>query len=180
MWMWQSSAGSGTISRAEPRTSTSWARKRGTPGPTVEPPAAGPPIPSTARSTTQPAARCVPWPSPEGGQPVLGVVDLPFLGARYWATNGGGAFRNGEVIRVAGRAKLDQAIVALGDFAVGPGADRLNGLQLRMAALFAGRALRVRMLGSSAIDLAWLADGKHHASVTLSNRPWDMAAGVVI
>jgi len=116
----------------------------------------------------------------EGGQPVLGVVDLPFLGARYWATNGGGAFRNGEVIRVAGRAKLDQAIVALGDFAVGPGADRLNGLQLRMAALLAGRALRVRMLGSSAIDLAWLADGKHHASVTLSNRPWDMAAGVVI
>jgi myo-inositol-1(or 4)-monophosphatase len=36
------------------------------------------------------------------------------------------------------------------------------------------------MLGSAAIDLAWLASGRHHASVTLCNRPWDMGAGVVI
>ena len=53
-------------------------------------------------------------------------------------------------------------------------------LQIRLAGLLAGRALRVRMLGSAAIDLAWLASGRHHASVTLCNRPWDMAAGVVI
>jgi myo-inositol-1(or 4)-monophosphatase len=36
------------------------------------------------------------------------------------------------------------------------------------------------MLGSAAIDLAWLADGTLDASVTLSNNPWDMAAGVII
>jgi myo-inositol-1(or 4)-monophosphatase len=36
------------------------------------------------------------------------------------------------------------------------------------------------MLGSAAIDLAWLADGRTDASVSLSNRPWDVAAGVLI
>jgi myo-inositol-1(or 4)-monophosphatase len=36
------------------------------------------------------------------------------------------------------------------------------------------------MLGSAAIDLAWVADGKLDASVTLSNHPWDIAAGVII
>ena len=117
----------------------------------------------------------------EERQPVLGVIDLPFLGQRYWATAGGGAFVNGELIQApAGPRMLSEAIVALGDFATGPDAAGQNDLQLRLAGLLAGRALRIRMLGSAAIDLAWLAAGRHHASVTLCNRSWDMAAGVVI
>jgi myo-inositol-1(or 4)-monophosphatase len=32
---------------------------------------------------------------------------------------------------------------------------------------------RVRMLGSAAIDLAWVADGRLDASIMLSNKPWD-------
>ncbi len=36
------------------------------------------------------------------------------------------------------------------------------------------------MLGSAAIDLAWVAEGKLDASITLSNKPWDTAAGVII
>ena len=117
----------------------------------------------------------------EEGQPVLGVIDLPFLGQRYWATAGGGAFLNGEPVPApAGPRMLGDAIVALGDFATGPDAAEQNDLQFRLARLLAGRALRIRMLGSAAIDLAWLAGGRHHASITLCNRSWDMAAGVVI
>jgi myo-inositol-1(or 4)-monophosphatase len=117
----------------------------------------------------------------EEGQPVLGVIDLPFLGQRYWATAGGGSFVNGEPVPANARPRmLSDAIVALGDFATGPDAAEQNDLQLRLVRLLAGRALRIRMLGSAAIDLAWLAAGRHHASVTLCNRSWDMAAGVVI
>jgi myo-inositol-1(or 4)-monophosphatase len=117
----------------------------------------------------------------EDGQPVLGVIDLPFLGQRYWGTAGGGAFLNDRPIHGPGTAStITEAIVALGDFATGPDAAERNDLQIRLARLLAGRALRIRMLGSAAIDLAWLASGRHHASVTLCNRPWDMAAGVVI
>lgn len=36
------------------------------------------------------------------------------------------------------------------------------------------------MIGTSAVDLVLVADGGFDASVTLANRSWDMAAGVVI
>jgi myo-inositol-1(or 4)-monophosphatase len=49
-----------------------------------------------------------------------------------------------------------------------------------VARQLANRALRVRMLGSAAIDLAWLAEAKIDATIALSNNPWDMAAGVIL
>jgi myo-inositol-1(or 4)-monophosphatase len=36
------------------------------------------------------------------------------------------------------------------------------------------------MLGSAALDYAWLAEGRLDASVTMSNNLWDMSAGVVL
>lgn len=42
---------------------------------------------------------------------MLGVVDLPALGQRWWATAGSGAFRDGERIAVSTRRKLGEAIV---------------------------------------------------------------------
>ncbi len=38
----------------------------------------------------------------------------------------------------------------------------------------------IRMHGSAAIDLVWLAEGRVDAVVMLANKPWDTAAGVVI
>lgn len=36
------------------------------------------------------------------------------------------------------------------------------------------------MLGSAALDLSWVAEGKLDASITLANEPWDTCAGVLI
>jgi myo-inositol-1(or 4)-monophosphatase len=36
------------------------------------------------------------------------------------------------------------------------------------------------MLGSAAIDLAWLAHGRTDAAVIFGGKPWDTAAGVVL
>jgi myo-inositol-1(or 4)-monophosphatase len=69
--------------------------------------------------------------------------------------------------------------LAIGDYAVGDHADERNRVRLQLTQLLAGQALRVRMFGSAALDLAWLAEGKVDASITLSNRSWDVAAGVV-
>lgn len=114
------------------------------------------------------------------GLPVLGVIDLPFLGARYWAATSEGAHRNGHRLHVRSVDRLEDAVLAIGDYAVGPDADEKNRARLNLTRLIAGRALRVRMLGSAAIDLAWLAEGKVDASVTLSNQSWDVAAGVIL
>ena len=114
------------------------------------------------------------------GRPVLGVIDLPFFGARYWAAETDGAYRDRSRLHVRDVDHLDDAVLAIGDYAVGPGADQKNEARLNLTRLLAGRALRVRMLGSAAVDLAWLAEGKIDASVTLSNRSWDVAAGVIL
>jgi myo-inositol-1(or 4)-monophosphatase len=113
-------------------------------------------------------------------RPVLGVIDLPLLGARYWASDGEGAHGQGGQLRVRDVERLDDAVLAIGDYAVGAGAEDRNRVRLRLTQLLAGQVLRVRMFGSAAIDLAWLAEGKIDASITLSNRPWDMSAGVVL
>ena len=113
-------------------------------------------------------------------RPVLGVIDLPSMGARYWAADGLGAHRDERALKVRDVDRLDDAVLAIGDYAVGPGADDKNRIRLNVTELLAGRALRVRMLGSAAIDLAWLAEGRLNASVTLSNRSWDVAAGVIL
>lgn len=116
----------------------------------------------------------------DGDRPVLGVIDLPFLGARYHAIEGGGAYVGDRPLRLGHARPLGEAIVALGDFAVGTSSTERNQLRVEVAHQLADRALRVRMLGSAAIDLAWLAEAKVDASITLSNKPWDMAAGVII
>jgi len=116
----------------------------------------------------------------ERGRPVLGVIEHPFLGARYWAVEGQGAFANGHRIQASRTASLREAIVSLGDYAVGTDAERKNQLRLAVTKHLAAAVLRVRMLGAAAVDLAWLAQGRLDASITLSNKPWDFAAGVVL
>jgi myo-inositol-1(or 4)-monophosphatase len=116
----------------------------------------------------------------DSGQPVVGVIDLPLFGSRYTAIQGGGAYSGPRRIRVSETSELANAVVTLGDFGVGVDATERNKLQQAILERLAARVLRVRMLGSAAIDLAWLAEGKTDASITLSNRPWDVAAGVLI
>lgn len=115
-----------------------------------------------------------------GRKPVVGAIELPFLGSRYGAAQGAGAHVDGKVLSVSKTERLKDAIVSLGDYAVGEDATQRNGVRFAMSEEFARRALRVRMFGSAAIDLAWVAQGRTDASVALSNKPWDMAAGVII
>ena len=53
---------------------------------------------------------------------------------------------------------------------------------MHLAALrrLARESLRVRMLGSAALDLAWLAAGRLNATLMLSNLPWDVTAGLLL
>jgi myo-inositol-1(or 4)-monophosphatase len=115
-----------------------------------------------------------------GSRAVLGVIDLPMLGQRFHAVEGSGAFRNGDRIRPSKRTSLPDSIVALGDFAVGADDQALYVQQLRLMGQMAPVVQRVRMFGSSVIDLTAAASGQVDACVSLVNRPWDTAAGVAI
>ncbi|MFV2175528.1 inositol monophosphatase family protein [Actinomadura sp. LOL_016] len=116
----------------------------------------------------------------ERGRPIVGVIDLPFLGTRYHAAKHTGAYAGHHRIQSSTTDDLKDAIVAIGDYAVGKDAETKNRMRLALTERLAANVQRVRMLGSAAIDLAWVAEGKLDASITLSNKPWDTAAGVII
>ena len=113
-------------------------------------------------------------------RPLIGLIDVPVLGEHYTAIQGGGASLNGEPITVREVHDLANAVVATGDYAVSNDAIATNPLRLAITRQLAQRVQRVRMIGSAAIDLAWLAAGRFDAAIMLSNKPWDTAAGVVI
>jgi len=115
-----------------------------------------------------------------GGQPVLGIVDAPLLGERFIARQGGGAYLNGTRISVAEVDGLREAIVGVADFKVGVGSEEENRVHLAALGRLARECLRVRMLGSAALDLAWLAAGRLNATLMLSNLPWDVTAGLLV
>jgi myo-inositol-1(or 4)-monophosphatase len=113
-------------------------------------------------------------------KPELGVIALPQLNHTYWAATGLGAFRDGHPITASSPTTLAASIVAIGDYGTGPTTAARNAAALAIHAALAPRAQRIRMLGSAAVDLAWTADASLGASITLGNRPWDMAAGSII
>lgn len=111
---------------------------------------------------------------------VLGVIDLPFLGKCYSTLKGAGAFCGTTRINVRQTPRLQDAVVAVGDYAVGPDAPTRNADRIRVTQRLADRVQRVRMFGSAAIDLAWVAEGRIDGSVMFANKRWDTAAGTLL
>ncbi|MFJ2900250.1 inositol monophosphatase family protein [Streptomyces sp. NPDC087218] len=116
----------------------------------------------------------------DGDRSVLGVINLPFLDERFHAAEGHGAYCGKTRLRASTTTDLAQAIVSIGDYAVGTDATSRNRPRLALTRLLAEKVQRVRMFGSAAIDLAWAAAGRVDATIAFSNHPWDMSAGVVI
>ena len=114
------------------------------------------------------------------GQPVFGIVDLPLLGERYVARAGAGAYLNGLRLRMPETRTLSEAVIAITDFAVADDRATENPVHIALLARLAPLALGVRAHGSAALDLAWLAAGRVSGSVMLSNRAWDVSAGVLL
>jgi myo-inositol-1(or 4)-monophosphatase len=113
------------------------------------------------------------------GQPVLGIVAAPLVGERFLAVQGAGAFRNGARIHVAER-EIGDPLVALSDFAFGRKHRHTNQLRFAVIEELVRRSMRLRIHGSVALDLAWLAAGRMSATIALSNLPWDVSAGILL
>lgn len=115
-----------------------------------------------------------------GDRSILGVIDMPFLDRRYAAADGLGATLDGRAIHGSRCERLSDALVAIGDYAVGDSAEQKNKKRFALTALLAANVQRIRMIGTAATDLAWVADGTLDASVMFTNKPWDTSAGVLI
>jgi myo-inositol-1(or 4)-monophosphatase len=111
---------------------------------------------------------------------LLGVISLPMLGRTFWGAEGLGAWCNDQRISPSTVSDLRSAVVAVGDYGTGDGAEERNAVAVALHRELAATAGKVRMFGSAAVDLALTAAGALDASITLGNRDWDMAAGVAI
>lgn len=112
------------------------------------------------------------------GVVVAAVLNDPHSGESYTAARGRGAFRNGEPLRVD--ADDD---VSLGDAVVGlesPAGDGAMRQALRGFGALAPRVRTVRLLGSTAVCLPWVAAGRLTAYWTPDECAWDLAAGVLL
>lgn len=110
-----------------------------------------------------------------GGEPVVGIIDVPTLGDRYASRLGAGATRNGEQIHVSTTESLAEAFVVHSGVEEWMADDRLADL-----ARVASRARRTRGL-TDAWGHALVAQGS--ADTLVDHDPcgeWDYAAGKII
>jgi myo-inositol-1(or 4)-monophosphatase len=112
----------------------------------------------------------------EEGEVKLGVVYDPMRDELFRGMRGGGAFLNGARIRVSGRTKLEEGILALGFSKSAESVEKC----LELYQFYARRARKLRAMGSAALDMAYIAAGRIDAYIEQGIKIWDIAAGQVL
>ncbi len=108
---------------------------------------------------------------------VAGLVYNPANDDLFTAERGKGAFLNDKRLRVAGRQRLADALIACGLPHLGRGDLALAGKE---TAAVQQRVAGLRRFGSAALDLAWLAAGRFDGYWERGLSPWDVAAGILL
>lgn len=110
------------------------------------------------------------------GKMALGVVYDPFRKELWTAYRGGPALLNGRPIRVSQRSQLSEAILTVGF------AKTEDSIQhgLPIFSRLVRQAKKCRMMGSAALDTAYVASGRLDAYIEGHISLWDIAAGIVL
>src|SRR5437879_5988523 len=110
------------------------------------------------------------------GEIIVGVIHDP-MRDEIWATQKGGkATLNGKPIRVSERADLAEAVISVGLSKTGVTISA--GLPLLQEMVH--RARKCRLMGSAALDMAYVACGRFDAYIEQGISLWDIAAGWIL
>ncbi|MGE3309119.1 MAG: inositol monophosphatase [Limisphaerales bacterium] len=112
----------------------------------------------------------------DGFETVLGVVYDPFTDELWSATDEGPALLNGKPIHVSERARFEESIIALGFAKHRHTLDRMLPVFQRLVHL----VRKIRITGSAALSMTYVASGRFDAYVESGVRLWDIAAGGLI
>ena len=105
-----------------------------------------------------------------------GVIYDPIREELWQAVRGGKATLNNQVIQVSQHTQVSEAIVSVGFSKTSSGIER--GMTILNSMI--RRARKCRMLGSAALDLAYVATGRFDAYIEGSVNWWDIAAGALL
>jgi myo-inositol-1(or 4)-monophosphatase len=111
------------------------------------------------------------------GAIVAAVTYNPATNELFWAEKGKGCFLNDKRLRVAGRQRLDEAVLATGIPYLGHGG---HARFLKELHQLSQRVAGVRRFGSAALDLAWVAAGRYDGYWERDLKAWDIAAGSLL
>lgn len=113
----------------------------------------------------------------EAGKLTAGVIYAPITDEMFWAHKGVGAYLNHRRLRVAGRQRLEDAVIGTGIPHIGR-PDNPNFLA-ELQAMMTNTA-GIRRFGSPALDLAYVAAGRLDGYWESGLDSWDIAAGILI
>ena len=104
---------------------------------------------------------------------LLGVIYGPFTDELWTAVRGGPTRLNGRIVRVSRCTRVEDAVIAMGF-----SKSKLNlEKSLPHVNRLSRRAMKIRIMGSAALELAYVACGRLDAYVERTINLWDIAAG---
>ncbi len=106
-------------------------------------------------------------------QPILGVVYNPILGQLYFAEQKRGAFLNNKKIKTSNTSVLEKSFAGFGW-----GRNRTKALKYFPQAIH--KLNKVRVLGSTALEICLVASGVYDLRLDFEAKLWDFAASAVI
>ena len=115
-------------------------------------------------------------PAVSAWETVAGVVYAPEVDELFAAEKGKPATLNEREIRVSDRAELEQAIVGIGFF---KSAETIRASLGDFQHLI-GRVRKMRLMGSAALDVVYVACGRYDAYIEHGIKLWDICAGQLI
>lgn len=110
------------------------------------------------------------------GEVMVGVIYDPHRDELFTATRGGGSFMNGKPIKVGEQGSIGDAVVAMGS----PPADESMQMSLKGVQALMPKVRTIRMIGSAAVMLAWVANGRLTCYWEYDLSSWDISAGALL
>lgn len=111
------------------------------------------------------------------GEPVLALVEAPYLRERFTAEKGEGAWLNGKRLRVSNTPDIARSILATGFAYVRYEVARNNVDNFSRLVL---KCHDIRRPGAASLDLAYVAAGRFDGYWEPFLKPWDAAAGCLL
>lgn len=97
----------------------------------------------------------------------------------FWAETGRGAWLGQRKLRVSGRKKLDESVIATGTPWIGKSEEYHSRFAQEISVMTRSVA-GIRRYGSAALDLAWVAAGRFDGFWESHLGAWDIAAGAIL
>jgi myo-inositol-1(or 4)-monophosphatase len=111
------------------------------------------------------------------GEIIAAITYNPITDEMFTAEKGGGAFVNNKRLRVAKRKDIHDTLLATYIPHRGfPG----QAEQRAELAVLQAKTIGIRVLGSTALDMAYVAAGRLDGAWCRGLKPWDMAAGILL